>query len=228
MAKPRVRATTQQVGVPEPRRTGPIIIAAIVGLIAILVGVALLVAQPWKDDDSSPALDDALEFQPVTVVGNPLPQTPEPGQADTGIGQTAPQLQGKTFLGAPVEIKAGDKPKVVMFFAHWCPHCQKEVPILGQWLKDNQSKFNVDYYAVSTGASAGRANYPPSKWFDDEKFPIPVMADNSRAEAANAFGLSSYPYLVFLDKDNKLVARDSSELTADQMTELVKKIAPPA
>ncbi len=230
MAKPRVRTADQQVGVPEARKTGPIIAGVIVGVLVAFVGVALLIAQPWKSDKTGTALDSALEFQAVTVKGNPIPPDPSSAgkTADTGIGMVGPEIQGKTFLGKPIDIKVGPKPKVVMFFAHWCPHCQKEVPIIGQWLNDNKGKYDVDYYAVSTGASAGKGNYPPSKWFNKEKFPLDVLADNSNADAANAYGLSSYPYLVFLDKDNKLVARNSSEITPDQITSYVKQIATPA
>ena len=70
----------------------------------------------------------------------------------------------------------------------------------------------IDVYAVATGTSADSPNYPPSAWLKREHWPFPAMADSDRTAAANAFGLSSYPYLVFVDAHGKVVGRASGEL----------------
>ena len=46
-----------------------------------------------------------------------------------------------------VRIEVVDKPLVVAFFAHWCPHCQREVDELTTWMVDNDLPANVDFAA---------------------------------------------------------------------------------
>lgn len=42
------------------------------------------------------------------------------------------------------------------------------------------------------------------------------LADATDSRAAQAFGLSSFPYFVALDSENRVVARASGELTVEQ------------
>lgn len=223
MAKPRQKEP--RVGVDSVRRsnTTPIVLGA-AGLVLLLGLVALVIAQPWKSSNNS-ADSNILEFQPVTVTGSPLPSEYSDAQGqqlNVAVGAQAPELSGKTFDGQPVTIKADGKPKVVLFVAHWCPHCQREVPILSQWLRDNMSKYpNVEFYAVATASSPAKPNYPPSAWLQKEKWPTTIMADDNNSSAAAAYGLGAYPYMVVLDGNNKVITRTSGELST---TDFANKI----
>ena len=62
----------------------------------------------------------------------------------------------------------------------------------------------IDVTAVATGTNADAANYPPSAWLKREDWPFPVMADSADGTAANAYGLSAYPYFVLVDADGKV------------------------
>lgn len=228
MAKPRKRQDTPAVGVPVQSNT-PKIVGGIAVLVALLLVIAVVATKPWQEDESGKSDDgtELLQFQAVSVTGEPLAKEPEQGQPDPAIGAVAPTLAGKSFDGTPVEVKPGERPKAVLFFAHWCPHCQKELPVVKKWLDANQSKYDVEFVAVATGTNPSSANFPPSDWFKKEKWPLTVMADSSNATAANAYGLASYPYMVFLDKDNKLVARVSAEVSEAEFTTYVERIAQP-
>jgi len=53
-------------------------------------------------------------------------------------GQPAPTLTAKEFLGAPMpDMK--EHPVVLFFWAHWCPDCKAEAPILGEIERDYRS-----------------------------------------------------------------------------------------
>jgi cytochrome c biogenesis protein CcmG, thiol:disulfide interchange protein DsbE len=226
MAKPKSRTSPkQQVGVPQPRNVGPIIgIVAVV--LALVFAGAVLATAPWESDDNTDVAG-AVEFQSVNVEGNPLPPEPTDGQPDGAVGTVAPELSGSTFTGEPIEIANDGRPKAVMFYAHWCPHCQRELPVVTDWLEQNRDAYpGVDFYSVSTDVRSTQPNFPPSEWFDDEGYSLPVMADSSQNAAANAFGLSGYPYMVFLDSENKVVSRVSSEVPAEQFTTFIDSIAP--
>ena len=103
-----------------------------------------------------------------------------------------------SFDGSKVTIGPTGKPQVVMFLAHWCPHCQAEVPRIVELAKDGAFE-GIDVAAVATGTNADAPNYPPSAWLEREQWPFPVMVDSPEFTAAQAYGLPSYPYFVFAD-----------------------------
>ena len=115
------------------------------------------------------------------------------------------------------------KPKVILFGAHWCPHCQREIPLLASALHRDALPANVEMTLVSTGVKSSAPNYPPSKWLSGVQWPTPVIADNAGSSAAKAFGLSAYPYFVFVDGHDKLVARTTYSATH---TQTIRGIAP--
>jgi hypothetical protein len=81
----------------------------------------------------------------------------------------------------------------------------------------------VDLYGVSTGVAEDRGNYPPGQWLRRENWPVPTLLDDAQGTAAQAYGLSSYPFFVAVDASGKVVARQSGELTMDQFDQLLAK-----
>jgi thiol-disulfide isomerase/thioredoxin len=225
MAKPR-KPQQEKVGIESISQTNTK--AIVIGAAAVIVVLALIAAVfALTNNGSDDASGDVVEFRPVTVNGAPLPaqySDPNGEQLNEAVGAQAPDLSGSSFNGSPVNITKDGKGKVVLFVAHWCPHCRNEVPLLSKWIPDNKAKYpQVDFYAVATGSSASKANYPPSAWLKHEDWPTPVMADDNSFTAANAYGLGSYPYMVFLDGDNKVVTRTSGELSMDDFGKLVQR-----
>jgi thiol-disulfide isomerase/thioredoxin len=219
--KTRPRATTARpatrpsaVRRAEQRRTSRRVILAVVGgAIAIAAIGAIAISATGDTADAGP------QTRPVEIAGSALPEYT--GGDDTALGTTAPELRGASFDGTPVSITADGRAKVVTFIAHWCPHCQAEVPRITEWLADSGMPTDVDLYAVATGTSSDLPNYPPSEWLDGESWPITTMADDADSRAAGAFGLSSYPYFVVLDGDGTVLARTSGELTEEQFRALL-------
>ncbi len=150
------------------------------------------------------------EQAPVKVEGDPLP---EMGKGDDpAIGETAPTVSGTSFAGTPLTIGKKGRPYLAVFVAHWCPHCQREVPKVGPWIAKGGLPEGVDAYAVATGTREDYPNYPPSAWLRKEKWPTEVLADSEDFAAAQAFGLSAYPFFVLVDKDGKVADRFSGEV----------------
>jgi len=208
---------------PAPRarpgtRPWPWIGAVAVVLVALVVAV---LAGGGGDDDGSPAATQGLDqTAPVTVTGTALP-TLEDG-TDTAVGRTAPVLAGTSFDGSPITIGPG-RPAIVVFLAHWCPHCQREVPVLVEHFEETGLPAGVDVVAVATATTADRPNYPPSSWLEDEDWPAPVLVDSAGGDAAEAFGLPGFPYAVGLDASGKVVGRLSGEFSAAQFDALVAR-----
>lgn len=163
------------------------------------------------------------ETQPVTVTGASLVDLPEKGD-DLALGQKAPTIAGRDFLGKPVVITPGDgKPKLMLFVAHWCPHCQREVPLVTKWYNDGSIPKTVDLVAVSTAYKASQGN-PPSQWLAKVGWPGIVVADDDKSTAGLAYGLTAFPFFTLVDANGNVVARASGELELATIQELLAKL----
>ena len=130
---------------------------------------------------------------------------------DPAVGRPAPEVTGADFNGTPVSIKADGRPKVVIFLAHWCPHCQAEVPLIQAWVGTGGVPDGVDIVSVATGIDPAAPNYPPDAWLAREGWTVPVIVDPTNSVAA-AYGLSAYPFWVFIGPDGNVRARSTGAL----------------
>jgi thiol-disulfide isomerase/thioredoxin len=203
---------------PSSRSVSGWVIAGIAVVVVVIVAVIAIIStgdEPSSESGSS-------QTRPVEVAGAPLVTYVADG-ADAAVGVAAPTLSGQQFDGTPIDVKPG-RPTLVIFLAHWCPHCQREVPVLTQWEAAGGVPEGVDVIGVATGTDPALPNYPPSQWLADEKFPFPVMADSTSSDAATAFGLSAYPYFVLLDADGKVVQRASGEIDPATLTPVLESL----
>lgn len=203
---------------------GKFIVGAI---IAIVIGGAAIVAISSSSSKSDTATGAVSEFSDITVTGDALPAFDSMSTAvDTAIGMPAPVISGKGFTGTSITTEGTGTPMLVLFLAHWCPHCQREVPLLVQWEKDGKTPTGIDVIAVATGTDPANPNYPPSEWLAREQFPAlwPVIADSKDKAAANAFGLSGYPYFVLVDAQGNVFKRASGEVSMDDLTTMINQM----
>lgn len=203
---------------------GKFIVGAI---IAIVIGGAAIVAISSSSSKSDVATGVVSEFSDITVTGDALPAFDSVSTAvDTAIGMPAPVISGKGFTGTSITTEGTGTPMLLLFLAHWCPHCQREVPLLVQWEKDGKTPTGIDVIAVATGTDPANPNYPPSEWLAREEFPAlwPVIADSKDKAAANAFGLSGYPYFVLVDAQGKVFKRASGEIAMDDLTAMINEM----
>jgi cytochrome c biogenesis protein CcmG, thiol:disulfide interchange protein DsbE len=112
---------------------------------------------------------------------------------------------------------------VIFFIAHWCPHCQREVPLIVKWQQEGKLPTNLTYYAVSTAVDSKRANYPPSEWLAKEKWPFPVLADDKDSTAVTSFGLSGFPFFVVVNADGTIGGRASGEKELEELLAILAK-----
>ena len=188
--------------------------------IAVLIGIAAIVAIGSSGGDDSSA-NGLQQFGDVTVNGDALPAYQEGD--DAAIGMMAPEVIGEGFTGNPVTTKT-DAPQMIVFLAHWCPHCQAEVPVLVQWERDGEVPAGLEVMAIATATNPTNPNFPPSDWLTREEFPAlwPVMVDDGQSSAGNAFGASGYPFFVLLDADGKVVYRGSGEIPKEELISIIQ------
>ncbi len=194
-------------------------------LVAVIAIVAVVVIKAGSDDKGK-AVKGAVETAKVRISGDSLtPQPKDPSAKDPSVGKVVPDLRGKTLKGDSIAISNDGRPKAYIFLAHWCPHCQAEVPrLVGHWDKVGMPK-DVDVYTVATSTNERENNYPPSTWLKDEKWPTEVLADDENSSALDAFGGSSFPYMVFVGADGTVVKRVSGEIEMSEFDSYIKQAA---
>lgn len=196
-----------------PRRQVPVLAIAL-GALALVVAVGLAIALGGDDDGTSTA-SSALVFGTVAVEGRPL-GTFDAAETDATIGEESPVVTGQSTDGSIATVGGAGEPTVLAFLAHWCPHCQAELPLLVD-VAESGGFDGVRTVAVLTGTNPDAPNFPPADWLDREGWSGDVLVDDEAFTAASAFGVAGYPFLVALDAGGTVVARSSGELPADAL-----------
>lgn len=124
-------------------------------------------------------------------------------------GRTAPTLEGVDLQGDPLTIPS-EGPKLVVFLAHWCPHCQAEVPLLVDWIDSGGVPEGVEVYGVATANDPDAENFPADEWLAREGWEQPTLLDEDDQMALD-YGVQGFPYLAFVDADGTIVDTLSGE-----------------
>lgn len=200
---------------PKPQRSLPVFWIAIGALIAVVGGAIAISAigggDTKKPGDGTGDISSSREYGTVKVAGTALPTLGD--GADPADGTTIPTVSGESFTGEPVVIEPNGLAQMIVFLAHWCPHCNAEAPRLAEYLTQNNGVPNgTDLVIVPTGSNQAQDNWPPSRWVEDMGLgDVATLVDDQDGTAARAFGLSSYPFIVMVDGDGKVVARRAGE-----------------
>ena len=193
-----------------------LIIAAGVVVVAILVLAVVLTGGSTSDVEAED------EFGSPQVDGQ-LPPLTDPA-ADAAVGMVAPDLAGEDFGDNAVAITSDGEAKAIVFLAHWCPHCQNEVPSVQGWLDDGGGVEGVAIYSVSTSMDETRVNWPASAWLEDENWTSPVIRDDQAGTAMISFGGNAFPYWVFVNSDGTVAGRVAGAIPTDQLEEIMQSL----
>jgi thiol-disulfide isomerase/thioredoxin len=196
---------------------GGVILVAAVAAIALSGGVG-------GDAASTPPPSAAVgsggtERTPV-IAGASLPAF-EQVAGDAAVGSPIPTVEGSDFAGSPVSIADDGRPKVLLFLAHWCSHCQAEVPVVQEWVDSGEAPSDVDLISIATGIDAGAPNYPPEDWLAREGWTVPVIVDRGNT-VADAYGLTAFPFWVFVDAEGNVSGRLTGELAIRDLESIIE------
>lgn len=207
-------------------------------LASALLAATALAACGGDDDTGAPSAEAPLtippEFlpaiRPVEVSGDALPALGRVApEGDAALGLSVPVLTGEDYAGNPVRIDpAVDGPTMVVFLAHWCPHCNAEVPRLTGLRDAGRLPTELDIVAVATGSDPRQQNFPPGDWLADLDWTWPVMADDIdlTAEtwvASAAYGVDGFPFVALVDADGNIAARWSGGSEPDQIVARIEQ-----
>jgi len=135
----------------------------------------------------------------------------------------------------PSAAELKGKPVVLFLWAHWCGDCKKFAPILDSIVKKySQTGLTLIAPTQRFGYVAQRKPAGPAEELAyieqvrDEFYPwmktISAPVSNAVYEA---YGVSTTPTLVFIDRDGKVSKYNPGQLTAEQLEPLIQKIVAP-
>lgn len=210
-----------------------IVVAAIAAAIVVFGGddegtpaATATTTTPIRSEASAPGDGgpDADESRTdITVEGRDLPTSADtdPAGVDAAVGRTIPTITGQGYDGRPVTIEPG-RAQIIVLMAHWCPHCQREIPNIVEWAGDGLLPDDVQIVGVSTVVDEARGNYPPPSWLEREGWEFPVLADDDEYTAFDALGGDSFPTLIAVTADGEVAMRSWGESDEATFTELVE------
>jgi thiol-disulfide isomerase/thioredoxin len=188
------------------------------GVVALLIAAVLFggsvgeTAVPIEEVVGSPQVDGSL------------PPMGNSNVDQTATGQEAPTVTGTDFDGEEVTITNDGRPKAIVFLAHWCPHCQAEVPSVQRWLNDTGGVDGVDMYSVTTAVDPRRNNYPPQRWLEDEGWTVPIIRDNAASSVLTAHGNGGFPFWVFTNSDGTVALRVAGEIPINDLEQILQNL----
>jgi thiol-disulfide isomerase/thioredoxin len=116
----------------------------------------------------------------------------------------APMMGGGTMTWSDY---AG-KPVVLAIWASWCPHCQKELPILGS----TQAKYpGVQLVSVTT-AFGQEAGPTPLEFMQQKNLSFPVGLDDANRTILTGLGVVGFPTVYYVGSDGKVVQMTEGEI----------------
>ena len=125
----------------------------------------------------------------------------KPSQSTPKI--TAPDFTVKDAQGNSVKLSDFiGKPVVLNFWASWCPPCKSELPDFEKTYAD--VKDDVVFLMVDLVDGQRETQNKGQAYFTDNGFKMPIYFDVQQ-DAAAAYGISSIPTTVFIDRDGKMI-----------------------
>jgi thiol-disulfide isomerase/thioredoxin len=193
-----------------------LIIAGVI--LAIIIGLTAFYLT--KESDS------AYSAVKVSADGVLLPAYEgQPQLEDPALTMIAPSVTGQDHRGNRVDIKSTGKPSLIIFLAHWCPNCNREVPRLVQDWREEGLYQDVIVHTVLTSISPNRPNYPPHQWLEDEGWPYDkAILDDSKNTILTSFGGVDFPYFVLLDGNHRVIYRFNGEAEPAEIRARINKV----
>ena len=192
----------------------------IAGAVILVLGLAIAIGVTLSSEPVAAGLPEGE----TTVTGDLLPEFAGENDDNIALGLAAPIFSAPNENSEIVSLEKNGNAKALLFLAHWCGYCQKEVPVVQGFIDSAGVPPGVDVIAIATSIDRGRENYPPQRWLADEGWSETQLYDLDR-EIGNAYGLTAFPYWVFLDKDLNVVARRTGNLPADMVGALLIQLA---
>jgi cytochrome c biogenesis protein CcmG/thiol:disulfide interchange protein DsbE len=145
-------------------------------------------------------------------------QTVNPDAKKLTVGSTAPTFSITSNAG-PFDLASVPTPVFLEVFATWCPHCQREVPVVDALAKAYAGKvafigISGSPYGVDGSSPENQADI--NAWVQKLGVTYPVAFDPD-LQIANQYLQGGYPTIVMIDSHKVVRYVNSGELTPTEL-----------
>jgi len=149
-------------------------------------------------------------------------------------GQPAPKLTAREFLGAPMPEMKGH-PVVLFFWAHWCPDCKAEAPIIAEIERDYRDAGLLvvgptRHYGYVAGGAPATPDVELAHIEEVRKQyynMLPNMAVPVSDEDAVDYGMDATPTIVLLDRGGIVRLFHPGPMTRAELEPLIRTLVAP-
>ena len=137
----------------------------------------------------------------------------EQKKASSGSGEPAPMVSLPLLDGKGTKALQPGKVTLIDFWATWCGPCRKTMPKVQQLYTDYTPR-GMDLFSVDTDDAGPDREALVKEYLLSNRYSFPVVLDDRSAEAA--FRITSYPTMLLLGKDGKVIWRHVGVLNTDE------------
>ncbi len=209
-SRPKQKRPTKAQRAALERRTRQRRTIATVLVVALLATVAYAVIRSGDaSDGGTPSAAGRVSIERAPDAG-PLVQ-----------GDEMPSFSAPGIDGSDVSWSAGE-PTVVAVWAPWCPHCQKELPVVA----DVAAEFpEVELVSVATSIGDQPSEYTPQSYMQEKGLSFPVALDDAEDTLGRGLGIEGFPTLYVVDADGVVRGSASGEPSEEDLRTLIGSVA---
>ncbi len=181
--------TTKRSPAAENRRK--IILFGSIAMVAILLIVALALANRVPETASTAPIDSKIK-----------------------VGDAAPDFTVSSTGGPFTLSTSSGRPTMLEVFATWCPHCQREAPIISRLAAEFKGRVNVvgvDGSPYAIDESSPETQNDVVNWADKFGATYPVAYDQN-LDVAHKYLQGGFPTVVLIGTDGKVQSIRSGEM----------------
>jgi len=142
--------------------------------------------------------------------------------AAVSVGDKAPNFTLDSINGSATSLSSvTDKPTLLVFWASWCPHCQRELPMLQDIYKDLHSK-GMNAMGVSVDDNIGSAK----SFIQSSSITFPnVYAGNDKGMGVvQDYSVRGVPTIFILGKGGVVKAKYEGEVDGSTIRQQFAKL----
>jgi cytochrome c biogenesis protein CcmG/thiol:disulfide interchange protein DsbE len=183
---------------------------------AVVAAVVLAAVALSLSGTSNPKVTELPTTGPVTVAGRPR-ATP------IQIGERIPDFSANLLRGGQVRwADYQGRPTVLELWAPWCPHCQRELPVVSSVLAGYP---NVKLFSIVTAVDL-HPGPTPDGYLRSRGLTLATALDDENGTLGTALGLQSFPTVYFVDASGIVRQVSVGESSPEQIRANLALIVP--
>ena len=171
---------------------------------------------PEPSPTQAPASPTPVAAAPTTAPASDIPIGTQPGQL-------SPDFSLNDTSGQPLTLSGlRGQPVVVVFWASWCTHCAKEMPLL-QAMYEEYGDQGLQVVGVNVPGLGGDTPEKALAFVAEKGIAFPVVFDQG-AQTYGDYQVNGVPNLFFVDSDGVVVATYPGAMEADLLENQIKQL----